>query len=216
MIFWSPRSTRPVCCRAQSDDQPRLQAEPDAPGRSARDQPWQPSGLAAVGHAGNRAMPGSVQRGHGQIWKARDHEYRSGIAVHIHRLHQRAEDARIKISMDGKGAWRDNVFVERLWPHGSNTRRSTCAPMTACQPPVKACADTLPLQHEETALISGRADAQSGISQPAATNPGRGITERGILSKNNSKLFKQTKPPLFLYFSSRPNTETWFADLIFE
>jgi putative transposase len=22
---------------------------------------------------------------------------------------------RIKISMDGKGAWRDNVFVERLW-----------------------------------------------------------------------------------------------------
>ena len=24
-------------------------------------------------------------------------------------------DARIKISMDGKGAWRDNVFIERLW-----------------------------------------------------------------------------------------------------
>ena len=29
----------------------------------------------------------------------------------------------IKISMDGKGAWRDNVFVERLW-RTSNTRRS--------------------------------------------------------------------------------------------
>ncbi len=25
------------------------------------------------------------------------------------------EGAGIKISMDGKGAWRDNVFVERLW-----------------------------------------------------------------------------------------------------
>ena len=25
------------------------------------------------------------------------------------------KDAEIKISMDGKGAWRDNVFVERLW-----------------------------------------------------------------------------------------------------
>ncbi len=25
------------------------------------------------------------------------------------------KDADIKISMDGKGAWRDNVFVERLW-----------------------------------------------------------------------------------------------------
>ena len=24
-------------------------------------------------------------------------------------------DLEIKISMDGKGAWRDNVFVERLW-----------------------------------------------------------------------------------------------------
>lgn len=25
------------------------------------------------------------------------------------------KDAGIKISMDGKGAWRDNVFIERLW-----------------------------------------------------------------------------------------------------
>ena len=25
------------------------------------------------------------------------------------------KDNRIQISMDGKGAWRDNVFVERLW-----------------------------------------------------------------------------------------------------
>lgn len=25
------------------------------------------------------------------------------------------KDAKIKISMDGKGAWRDNVFIERLW-----------------------------------------------------------------------------------------------------
>ena len=25
------------------------------------------------------------------------------------------KQAEIKISMDGKGAWRDNVFVERLW-----------------------------------------------------------------------------------------------------
>jgi putative transposase len=28
---------------------------------------------------------------------------------------QMLKDAKIKISMDGKGAWRDNVFVERLW-----------------------------------------------------------------------------------------------------
>ena len=24
-------------------------------------------------------------------------------------------DAKVAISMDGKGAWRDNVFIERLW-----------------------------------------------------------------------------------------------------
>jgi putative transposase len=36
----------------------------------------------------------------------------------------------IAISMDGKGAWRDNVFVERLW-RTSNTRRCTCGPTTA-------------------------------------------------------------------------------------
>ena len=36
----------------------------------------------------------------------------------------------VAISMDGKGAWRDNVFVERLW-RSVNTRRCICAPTTA-------------------------------------------------------------------------------------
>ena len=40
---------------------------------------------------------------------------------------------KIAISMDGKGAWRDNVFVERIWKSGkqSNTRRSIFTPTTA-------------------------------------------------------------------------------------
>ena len=33
-----------------------------------------------------------------------------------------------KLSMDGKGAWRDNVFVERLW-RWANTSVFTCGPM---------------------------------------------------------------------------------------
>ena len=37
----------------------------------------------------------------------------------------------IKISMDGKGAWRDNIFVERLWGGPSNTRRCTYGPTPA-------------------------------------------------------------------------------------
>lgn len=42
----------------------------------------------------------------------------------------------IRISMDGKGARRDNVFVERLG-EPSNTRRSTCGPMPAFQRPAR-------------------------------------------------------------------------------
>jgi putative transposase len=40
----------------------------------------------------------------------------------------------IRISMDGKGAWRDNVFVERLWRAPSSTKKSISKPMTACVP----------------------------------------------------------------------------------
>ena len=40
----------------------------------------------------------------------------------------------ITISMDGKGAWRDNVFVERLW-RLSNMRRSICGHTTMCRRP---------------------------------------------------------------------------------
>ena len=38
--------------------------------------------------------------------------------------------AEIAISMDGRGAWRDNVFVERLW-RTVKYKRSTCAPTPA-------------------------------------------------------------------------------------
>ena len=50
-------------------------------------------------------------------WQAGNLQYRPRIAVHLHRLHRRAlKRSQIAISMDGKGAWRDNVFVvERLW-----------------------------------------------------------------------------------------------------
>lgn len=40
-------------------------------------------------------------------WQAGNLQYRPGIAVHLHRLHRRAEEVTVAISMDGKGAWRD-------------------------------------------------------------------------------------------------------------
>ena len=44
-------------------------------------------------------------------------------------------DNGITISMDGKGAWRDNVFVERLWRSVKYEERCICAPTTASARP---------------------------------------------------------------------------------
>jgi transposase InsO family protein len=41
-------------------------------------------------------------------------------------------DNAIRISMDGRGSWRDNVLVERCGVR-SSMKRSTCVPMTACR-----------------------------------------------------------------------------------
>jgi putative transposase len=51
----------------------------------------------------------------------------------------------IAISMDGKGAWRDNVFVERLW-RSVNTRRCICGPTKASAKPGVRSADISFLQ----------------------------------------------------------------------
>jgi putative transposase len=50
-----------------------------------------------------------------QVRQARDLQLRPGQPVHGRGVHRRAEGPRVAISMDGKGAWRDNIFVERLW-----------------------------------------------------------------------------------------------------
>ena len=45
----------------------------------------------------------------------RDLQHRPGQPVHRRGVHRRAQGPRVAISMDGKGRWVDNVFVERLW-----------------------------------------------------------------------------------------------------
>jgi putative transposase len=47
---------------------------------------------------------------------AGDHEHRSGLAVYERSVDRCAQRRRGScISMDGKGRWIDNVFIERLW-----------------------------------------------------------------------------------------------------
>lgn len=53
--------------------------------------------------------------GHSRLlWQAGNFQHRPMPAVHGRRVHRRARQSRHR-SMDGRGAWRDNVFVERLW-----------------------------------------------------------------------------------------------------
>ena len=50
------------------------------------------------------------------VRQARDLQHRPGQPVHGRGVHRRAYwHEAWPISMDGEGAWRDNIFVERLW-----------------------------------------------------------------------------------------------------
>ena len=42
-------------------------------------------------------------------------QYRSGLVVHHFAFISTLRDAGIRISMDGRGRWMDNVFIKRLW-----------------------------------------------------------------------------------------------------
>ena len=91
----------------------------------------------------------------------------------------------IAISMDGKGAWRDNVFVERLW-RASNTKRSICEPMKASARPVARSADIstsiIAVAHIRALTTAPRIKPTSIFLRSARRpNPGRGSTyRRGI------------------------------------
>ena len=108
------------------------------------------------------------------------------------------QDAKIAISMDGKGAWRDHVFVERLWRtikyeevylrayrRVSEARRGLDRYVGMLQP-------------APPAFLTWRANARSGLFQPANANPGGGITRAEIHLSTAHNLFKTAQPPLDL------------------
>ena len=75
---------------------------------------FSPSG---VDHHGSRLLRRGSRRSHRPTWQTRrSFNTDQGGPVHQHGLHRCSlEKHGIAISMDGKGSWRDNVFVERLW-----------------------------------------------------------------------------------------------------
>ena len=56
-----------------------------------------------------------VGGGAGQARQTENLQHRPGLAVHGRRVTGLLIKNGIAISMDGKGAWRDNILVERLW-----------------------------------------------------------------------------------------------------
>ena len=118
-------------------------------------------------------------------------------------------DAGIKISMNGKGVWRDNVFVERLWRtikyeevylrayrlglRGS--RRDWAIPRVLQHPPTPFIAwwGHAPLSPMLRIVCRGKG---SGMSQSAKADSGSGITGAEIHLSGSRKLFKPARPPL--------------------
>jgi putative transposase len=76
------------------------------------------AGLAAVDHTGGGVLP---RRGAGQRHCRARHgkpeifNTDQGSQFTSAAFTEMLQDQAIRISMDGRGAWRDNVFVERLW-----------------------------------------------------------------------------------------------------
>jgi hypothetical protein len=71
--------------------------------------------VAAVNHDGSSLLHRSSRGSAGPLWQTRHIQYRQGSQFTSMDFTAVLKKAEIAISMDGKGAWRDNVFVERLW-----------------------------------------------------------------------------------------------------
>jgi transposase InsO family protein len=82
----------------------------------------------------------------------------------------------IHISMDGKGAWRDKVFVERVWK--SVRYEEVYLKAYANVPEARASIGKyLDFYNGRRPHRAWGGSAGSGLLQRAAANPGCGITE---------------------------------------
>src|SRR5262249_5450923 len=77
----------------------------------------QPPGsvVARVDHDGGCILLRGVGRGAGPSWQSSNLQHGPGQPVHVSLLPDVLVEHQIAISMDGRGSWRDNVFLERFW-----------------------------------------------------------------------------------------------------
>ena len=70
--------------------------------------------VAAVQHPGWCLLPGGPSGGAGRLRKAGNLQHQGSQST-SREFTGILERAGVEISMDGKGRWRGNVFIERLW-----------------------------------------------------------------------------------------------------
>jgi putative transposase len=100
----------------------------------------------------------------------------------------------IAISMDGKGAWRDNVFVERLW-RSVKYEECTCGPTKASARRASRSADTsLQWPDRIRALTTPHRIKPTSTNRHSAWRPnlGRRSTYRRFCSDNRNQLSKHS------------------------
>jgi transposase InsO family protein len=101
----------------------------------------------------------------------------------------------IAISMDGKGAWRDNVFVERLWRTVKYEEvYLLCTPMTASARRNDRSAATSPSTTQNDLTQPLTAAPRSSLLRPAAA-PHGSLTPADDPLSNAKILFKGLGPP---------------------
>ena len=83
-------------------------------------------------------------------------------------LHRRLKEEGIRISMDGKGRWRDNVFVERVWKSIKYEEVYLHAYKTVHEARTSDRSLHGVLQHHPAAFQLERVHARSGLLQPPA------------------------------------------------
>ena len=71
-------------------------------------------GLAIVQHLGGRLLRRCLE-GVAGARSAGGLQHRPGQSIHQPGIHSGTQEHGVKISMDGKGRYNDNIFVERLW-----------------------------------------------------------------------------------------------------
>src|SRR5690606_29941801 len=86
--------------------------------------------MAAVAHDDGGFLRGGAGESHCQVRRPGVFNTERGSQFTSAEWTGVLKEAGVAISMDGKGRWIDNVFIERLWRVVKSEERPTCMPTT--------------------------------------------------------------------------------------